>query len=115
MFLPISHFIAGWWSGVGNGPFRLEIAWPGALALGLVASLAVLSRRFHTFPERVVAITRNLLSFGWLYRYLWSFYQSLGRLLNFLTTILEGEGGVLWALLLLALLMAYFASRSLGG
>jgi hypothetical protein len=115
IILPISHFIAGWWGGVGNGPFQLAIAWPGAVALALVAGLAALSRRIYEIPERVVAAIRGLLSFGWLYHYLWILYQGVGRLLNFMTTILEGDGGILWSLLLLALLIAYFVGRGLGG
>jgi hypothetical protein len=81
------------------------------VAVALVVGLAALSRRVEAIPDRAVMVIRGLLSFGWLYRVLWQFYQGAGRLLNFMTTILEGDGGILWSLLLLALLMAYFVSR----
>jgi hypothetical protein len=42
----------------------------------------------------------------WLYSLLSLFYLIIQRLIQFLTTILEGDGGVLWVLLLLALLVS---------
>ncbi len=48
----------------------------------------------------------------WLYRLVGSVYAAAGRLLDGVTAILEGDGGVLWALLLLSLLISLI---SLGG
>ena len=44
-----------------------------------------------------------------LYRGLWSLYQGLGRLSDVVTNALEGEGGVMWSLLFLALLISFMS------
>jgi hypothetical protein len=42
----------------------------------------------------------------WAYQLLGMIFQLLQRIVQMITTILEGEGGVLWVLLLLALLVS---------
>jgi hypothetical protein len=45
----------------------------------------------------------GILRLDWFYRFLWAVYGVLQGLIQFFITLLEGEGGLLWALLLLAL------------
>jgi hypothetical protein len=42
----------------------------------------------------------------WFFRGLWGIYRLLGRLSNSFTTILEGDGGVMWTLLFLVLFIS---------
>ncbi len=44
-----------------------------------------------------------------LYRGLWSLYQGAGRLSDIITNALEGEGGLMWSLLFLALFVSFMS------
>jgi len=94
-FREISFQIPGWWSGL--------------IPLGLAAIFMVLFRRipfeFSPYP--------NLLSnvFEWIYQILWWGYRSFSRALYVVTRLLEGEGSVLWALLILILLIVTIIIR----
>ncbi|HZM24421.1 MAG TPA: hypothetical protein VFC02_21930 [Anaerolineales bacterium] len=49
---------------------------------------------------------------SWLdrsYQTLWGIYHQLGRLSNVFTNVLEGESGIMWTLLFLALFISFFA------
>ncbi|MBV6451006.1 MAG: hypothetical protein MHPDNHAH_01734 [Anaerolineales bacterium] len=47
--------------------------------------------------------------FDWGYQALWNLYQQTGRLSNVFAKILEGESGIMWTLLFLALFISFFA------
>lgn len=51
-----------------------------------------------------------IFGLNWLYRSIFFFYRLLQQLVNFFSLLLEGQGGMLWALLLLALLSTLIAS-----
>jgi hypothetical protein len=53
----------------------------------------------------------RISSLDWVYRILWALYRGIGHLTASITTVLEGEGGVLWALLLLTLLLSLLSSN----
>jgi hypothetical protein len=57
-------------------------------------------------PVAVGEIPRRLNPWGWLLRVFDRFYRLTGNLLRLVTNILEGDGGILWAILLLAVLLA---------
>ena len=111
------------------------IGWPGSLTLGLwwlplistvmAATAFVLVRRLgvsapylqlpassrlNAVLEWITPRLEPVFRLEWLYRAAWSIYSFLGWLLNTFSKILEGEGGILWAALLLILLIAAFAS-----
>jgi hypothetical protein len=46
------------------------------------------------------------------YDFLWNLYRSLGRLTESITAALEGDGGILWALLFLVLFLSLLAPRT---
>ena len=48
----------------------------------------------------------------WAYRALWYVYRQLGRVSNAISTVLEGESGVMWTLLVLVLFVSFFAQRN---
>lgn len=84
------------------------------LALGLTA---LLSRSRRASPGWLTVIIRQIAArlaaffrLDWFYRLFWIAYDLGRRLVGFLTVILEGEGGVLWALLLLILVVSLLIS-----
>lgn len=46
------------------------------------------------------------------YRVMWNSYHQLGRLSRVITNILEGESGIMWTLLFLALFVSFFVQRA---
>lgn len=49
-----------------------------------------------------------LLSMQWFYQIVWILYRGFRKLLGGFTRILEGDGGLLWAFVLLGLLWSLF-------
>jgi len=111
------------------------IGWPGVLTHGfwwggLISFLIVtivtifvwrldLTPPYINLPEegpigkligKSLGFTKKALSLEWAYKLVWSAYQLLGQLIFGLVTILEGDGGILWALLLLVLLISLITS-----
>lgn len=119
--LPLVHFGLGWWWMQQNiASSTLPLPWQGVLAgllagLWFFAALRLSKRKGWQAPiERFGSTITHLLSLEWLYLIIWRVYRSFGNLFRFFSTVVEGEGGVLWALLLLVLLMTYL-SQSSGG
>jgi hypothetical protein len=48
----------------------------------------------------------KLLGLQWFYRFVWILYHFLSRIISWFTEILEGDGGILWALVFLFLLFS---------
>jgi hypothetical protein len=65
----------------------------------------------QAFPHRDQSIKisplHKFFSFEWLYRYLCMIFRLLVRMVALLSTILEGDGGILWALVLFALIFVF--------
>lgn len=126
---PLALFVVAWWSPLGLaralGVARsfgetqelpsLSASWPSFAALILVGVLIVWDRIGPRPPALVGKILGRLFSFGWLYRFLWWVYHSIRRAVAFVNLILEGEGGILWTLLLLTLLLSLLAQQRSGG
>src|SRR5574340_117200 len=107
-----------------SGGFLLS-AWQPALTAVVSAGVLGLagwqSRRIQTLPfsptvQRVVKTgwgwLVQLLQFKWLYEFLWAIYRGLRSLVAFLTLLFEGEGGLLWSFLLLALMLTILATKA---
>ncbi len=102
--------------------------WPGALTLGvwtvglgtfLLSSLLVLvmlrlpalkpviapaeTEQFH--PSRFTVLQDGIASL------FWGIYRLIGRLFTYVSNLLEGDGGLLWTLLLLVLLASFLRGR----
>jgi hypothetical protein len=117
--LPGVHYTTGWllrWHTTS-----LEELWslPVFIASGLSAGVALLAwgrgRRLTQLPQRVRRILRSALSLEWAYRLVWRLYRLVDRVVDTFSAILEGEGGLLWALLLIVLFLAILAQGSGGG
>jgi len=105
--LPLVHLLIGFLIG-DSVPLGLS-SW-----LGLLSSAAALSiflvHRFYPelriwsfYGNRFIPLLQKLFNFSWFWRSLWSLYRGLGRVVDLLTKVLEGDGGILWTLLLLVL------------
>jgi hypothetical protein len=115
-----------WLIGIFGWARSLTIGvWWGGLAAAVLATggwlWIILSNRFRIMqarpPSWFVLIMRQsgngLAAFfrlDWAYQLLGLLFQLLQRIVQMVNTILEGEGGVLWVLLLLALLVSLIQS-----
>jgi hypothetical protein len=122
VILVVSHWIVaitGW-----EGSFNPGVWW-GSLASVILTTVGlILLMRFKTFPtmdgasenwllvigRRIGAVMAAIFSLNWLYQFFWLIYKALQNLVRFITVILEGDGGVLWAMLLLTLLFTMLTS-----
>lgn len=100
--------------------FSFETWWCGVLVM--VLTLAVffwkagfVPKRARKWGERFRGLERlkigarleSFFSFGWFNRIVAVFFEAVHWLLNLISGVLEGEGGILWAILLLVLLISY--------
>jgi hypothetical protein len=113
--LPLTYF----WIGTRSYPSIANVPIVGWL-LGVIAVvLAILAisfrNRIGAIPAGPILYLQTFLSLNWFYRMLWITYRYLGRFATFLTSVLEGEGGVLWAILLLVLLFSVLVWSNGGG
>lgn len=112
--LPVSLLLFGWWTNPGIADAPAAGWWIGAVVT-VASALAIAGFRLRSvqFPNEL-PLYNSLLSFGWLYQVFRGFYRLLSRLIAFLSNVLEGEGGLLWALLILLMLLSV-VWRSGGG
>ncbi len=113
--MPLAHFAWGWWSQPQRSLLLRSMWWTGALSIGLSILVIVVLQYTSRLPRLELRFLKGLSYTHWQYRWGWVIYRLMERLMNFVTTVLEGEGGVLWALLLLVLLVSWLASASAGG
>jgi len=114
--LILLEYYLGWlvWMEWKEGPGVLW--WVGGIVLVLSAavwSLLRWSERFGTLlrfskskPTWGTTVWGRLLSLKWFYQLIWVIYHLFSRMIAWFTTILEGEGGILWALVFLFLLFS---------
>ena len=111
------------------------VGWPGALTLGvwwlplisivLIFTAVILIRRFGAglsyFHLPASSGIRKILDWlfprldpifrlEWVYRVAWHIFNFFGRILNSFSALLEGEGGVLWTILIFVLLVTLLTS-----
>lgn len=116
LVLVISHWLIGF-LGLVDSP-QLGVWWASALSVVLTAGAFIVIRRNRAaFSEGgrarwVLLLIQRVgqpLSFffrlDWVYSLLSAIYGLVQRLVTLITIILEGDGGVLWALVFLALLV----------
>jgi hypothetical protein len=77
---------------------------PALLASLLTLGLFIATRRFRIFnPTRAHWVASESPRINNPYQGLWSIYRWLARTVQTVTNTLEGEGGIMWTLLFLAL------------
>jgi hypothetical protein len=63
-------------------------------------------RRGRNVPQSFASWFKAFLDFGWFYAVLRTIFDSAARFVFFVSSILEGEGGILWVLLSIVLFLA---------
>lgn len=115
LFLPFSHWLFFLWGSVPDWQSAPPAMWWVPLAVvGLGVAAWLLNRgdplllpqeaNFRGGLNWGASFWGRLLRLGWLYRSLFFAYRQVGRVLRSISRLLEGDGGVLWALLFLLLL-----------
>lgn len=117
--LAATILLLGLWGWAG----ALQVGfWPVGLAVGLISALILaawwrinrLGMPPTPFPERDIkkSFPDNHASafYESLASLIWNLYRSLRRLIDFLSGLLEGDGGLLWTVLVLVLLLILFQS-----
>ena len=112
IILPVAHLLIGWWSLPAFNEIPLSGWILGAVALGIAAFVLYLSLRYPhastlSNPTWIASSWNSIFSFNWLYRTLWGLFHTFSRLIATISMVLEGEGGILWALVLLALIFVF--------
>ena len=100
-----------WWAGPASAALA-ALAGTGVIIWRQRASQETALTRWYTNALHVTAaFLAGLLNLGWLYRGMWWVYRRMAQAIQLITDILEGDGGVLWAMVLLALLFSLLQSR----
>ncbi len=117
ILLIITHWSLAWSQGFALQPGVPILSsgwWGGAISLGIGLILVIIRRREVTIPLAFADAFGKLLSLEWIYRIFWWLYRTLIRVFSSISQILEGEGGILWSLLMLILLIALVVQQSGG-
>lgn len=112
--LPLTHFLYGWWAFVGFENLLLSSWLLGIITLLLTALIVGVTQFGPKVSFGRVAAFELFFSLQWFYSLIWMFIRAVENVIQFLTTVLEGEGGLLWAFLMLVMLFLAFAAM-LGG
>jgi hypothetical protein len=96
-------------------PVSLRTILPGIAACALGAFWVFLWGKGYGLTGRNVSLLGEVFSLRWLYRLVGRAYDLVGSGVALVTLVLEGEGGILWALLWLILLVALIAQGVIRG
>jgi hypothetical protein len=111
IMLPITQLGIGWLYRPDIGDIPIA-SWVISFLIIVFAVLGFFwQRRGGTIPAAVVRAVNSLLNFNWLRSIIVSAFDQLTRLLNFSSSILEGEGGILWVMLSIVLFLAILLIR----
>jgi hypothetical protein len=66
-------------------------------------------------PAILTPIWSRLFSLGWIANLVWGIYRSIRIFVSTMTKIAEGEGGMLWAMVLLVILLSLLVQSGVGG
>lgn len=89
--------------------------WYGFVPLGLAALLVIWEQRRTPSMSPNLIKTGEIINFNWIYILVWRIYRLFGRLIQLFSLLLEGDGGILWALLILILLVVSLSFGLSGG
>lgn len=113
VILIVSHLIYGIISLPKLSSISLA-GWISGIIISVIALILWLRAqswlRTLDFIPRYLSHLEPVFHFSWLYRFLGAAYRIFGRFVTLVSSILEGEGGLLWALLIVLLLFSMFRS-----
>ena len=108
--------LVGW-----PGSLTMGIWWLPAVSLILVIGAVILIRRYGIEPpyiqlpassglakilDWIQPKLETIFRLEWVYRVILWFFNLIGKVLKYFSIIIEGQGGILWTILLLVLLVA---------
>ncbi len=116
LLLVFTHWGIAWFGGLLGvpGPMVSVGWWFGVAASILMGGMVIIARRGFVFQQKIVSAVGSFLSLQWIYRIFWWIFRSLTRLFGAISQILEGEGGFLWAIVVLILLISIILPRGGG-
>jgi hypothetical protein len=112
---PGSRTAGIWWTAI---VLALAAAFGGILAFFLrrfFNSDAATGRWISVLIQRVGAVFGAVFRLGWLYQFTAWVYRVLQGVVQLITAMFEGDGGILWSLVILALLISLIQSGAGGG
>lgn len=75
--------------------------------INLLAALGFIwQRRGGRMPQLIAKLINSAFSLSWVYMIINSAFRTFSRVVDFITNVLEGEGGLLWVLLWIVLFLA---------
>jgi hypothetical protein len=114
--LPFGHLFIAWRTPlpvVSTGIYAEW--WAGIAAIAITALIVYLGQNEIHMPKKMAPIWDKMFSLSWISSLTWTVYRSIGRFISILTSITEGEGGLLWAMVLSVILLSLFVQGGLGG
>lgn len=84
----------------------LILSWPSFTATGLSVFLLGLYRRLEKYEFKIAASLQDFLSYGWLREIFRRLHLAIKDLIIFIDNLSDGQGGILWTILLLLLIFA---------
>ncbi len=108
----VTQLLIGWWLYPGFTQVPLSSWLIGPVVVILSGPIIYLTWRFPqvvhpTFDPGLRSAWDRLFSFDWLYSLLWRLFRAVSRIMALVSTILEGEGGLLWALVIFGLIFVF--------
>ena len=108
---PGSFTVGVWWASLFSGLGFVMVGSTRAWIVRRGASAPDSMQFYLQTGRRFGAALSVLFSLDWLYNLLWKIYRWMENAVQFFTAMLEGDGGVLWVLVLLALFLSLLQNR----
>ncbi len=89
--------------------------WPLLAVLGVALAGVVAAWRGWTIPDNVFLQLDKVFSLRWVYTVFGWIYTGIGQLAKEISLLLEGDGGVMWTLLFLVILISILGQVGAGG
>ncbi len=108
----VTQLLIGWWLFPDFTQVPLSSWLIGPVVIILSGLIIYFTWRFPqsvhpTFDPGLRSAWDRLFSFDWLYSLLWRLFRAVSRIMALVSTILEGEGGLLWALVIFGLIFVF--------
>jgi hypothetical protein len=114
VILPLTHLGLGLYIYINSNGLP-TVSWVvGPVLIITTIGYLVWEARGGRFPIFIINVLDVIFSFRWLSNLLILGYQTIGRFIYYLTRVIEGDGGVLWVLLWVVLLVAFLAISAIG-
>jgi hypothetical protein len=112
--LLVTLFLLGLWG--WDGALKIGVLLPALVGTSMGGFTIWLAPRLRVLtPVRAHWIGPATTSWmGWLFRSLWSSYRLVSRLSDSFFKLLEGDGGLMWTLLFLVLIISLLTQRASG-